>query len=79
MRGFSSLSSRGISVFQLDSGVTAIDVQNRSGDEAGGIGGFPGYRGEIAPGKKADLIRVRRLDDGTGVIRGVWRDGQQIA
>ncbi|MFP4316148.1 MAG: alpha-D-ribose 1-methylphosphonate 5-triphosphate diphosphatase [Desulfovibrionales bacterium] len=34
-------------------------------------------RGEIAPGKRADLIRVRLLD-GIPVIRTVWRQGQRI-
>ena len=35
-------------------------------------------RGEIAPGKRADLVRVR--DCGVGpVIRGVWRQGEKVA
>jgi len=36
-------------------------------------------RGEIAPGKRADLIRVRRLDDGTPVVRQTWRAGERVA
>ncbi|MBL6599698.1 MAG: alpha-D-ribose 1-methylphosphonate 5-triphosphate diphosphatase [Alphaproteobacteria bacterium] len=36
-------------------------------------------RGEIASGKRADLIRVRRLDDGTPVVRQTWRDGARVA
>ncbi|HEU4367340.1 MAG TPA: alpha-D-ribose 1-methylphosphonate 5-triphosphate diphosphatase [Methylomirabilota bacterium] len=35
-------------------------------------------RGEIAPGKRADLVRVRVVD-GLPVIRGVWRAGRRIA
>jgi alpha-D-ribose 1-methylphosphonate 5-triphosphate diphosphatase len=35
-------------------------------------------RGEIAPGRRADLLRVR-LVDGLPVIRAVWRQGQRIA
>jgi len=34
-------------------------------------------RGELAPGKRADLIRVRRVD-GTPVVRAVWREGQRV-
>ena len=35
-------------------------------------------RGEIAPDKRADLIRVK-LHEGTPVVRCVWREGQRIA
>jgi alpha-D-ribose 1-methylphosphonate 5-triphosphate diphosphatase len=35
-------------------------------------------RGEIAPGKRADLIRVRGVDD-LAVVRAVWRNGERIA
>ncbi len=35
-------------------------------------------RGEIAPGKKADLIRVR-LSDGVPVVRRAWRDGRVVS
>jgi alpha-D-ribose 1-methylphosphonate 5-triphosphate diphosphatase len=35
-------------------------------------------RGEIAPGKRADLVRVR-LHDGLPVVREVWRDGIRVA
>jgi alpha-D-ribose 1-methylphosphonate 5-triphosphate diphosphatase len=34
-------------------------------------------RGEIAPGQRADLARVR-LVDGVPVVRAVWREGQRI-
>lgn len=36
-------------------------------------------RGEIAPGKRADLVRLRRLDDGTPVVRETWREGARVA
>ena len=35
-------------------------------------------RGEIAPGKRADLIRVR-VSRNVPVVRGVWREGQRVA
>jgi alpha-D-ribose 1-methylphosphonate 5-triphosphate diphosphatase len=35
-------------------------------------------RGEIAPGKRADLLRVRVLE-GMPLLRGVWRGGRRIA
>ena len=36
-------------------------------------------RGEIIPGKRADLIRVRRTKDGTPVVRKVMRAGRRVA
>ena len=36
-------------------------------------------RGEIAVGTRADLVRVRRLDDGTPVVRETWRAGERVA
>lgn len=35
-------------------------------------------RGEIAVGKRADLVRVR-LHDGMPVVKGVWRQGERVA
>ncbi len=35
-------------------------------------------RGEIAPGKRADLVRVRVVDD-LAVVRGVWCQGERVA
>jgi alpha-D-ribose 1-methylphosphonate 5-triphosphate diphosphatase len=35
-------------------------------------------RGRIAPGLRADLVRVRR-DHGVPVVRAVWREGQRVA
>ena len=34
-------------------------------------------RGELAPGKRADLIRVRWIGD-IPVVRSVWREGPQV-
>ena len=34
-------------------------------------------RGELTPGKKADLVRVRMVDD-LPVVVAVWRDGRQV-
>ena len=35
-------------------------------------------RGELALGKRADLVRVRMVD-GTPVVKGVWRQGERVA
>ncbi|MBB3946734.1 alpha-D-ribose 1-methylphosphonate 5-triphosphate diphosphatase [Rhizobium skierniewicense] len=35
-------------------------------------------RGRIAPGLRADLVRVHR-DDGVPVVRSVWRQGRRVA
>jgi alpha-D-ribose 1-methylphosphonate 5-triphosphate diphosphatase len=35
-------------------------------------------RGEIAPGRRADLVRVRLVDD-LPIVVAVWRDGQRVA
>jgi len=34
-------------------------------------------RGAIVPGRRADLVRVRRID-GAPLVRTVWRQGRQI-
>jgi alpha-D-ribose 1-methylphosphonate 5-triphosphate diphosphatase len=36
-----------------------------------------GDRGQIAPGRRADLLRVRVVN-GLPVVRGVWRQGQRV-
>jgi alpha-D-ribose 1-methylphosphonate 5-triphosphate diphosphatase len=36
-------------------------------------------RGEIAVGKRGDLVRVRRRPDDVPVVRGVWREGQRVS
>ena len=35
-------------------------------------------RGEIAPGRRADLVRVALAGD-MPVVKGVWREGQRVA
>jgi alpha-D-ribose 1-methylphosphonate 5-triphosphate diphosphatase len=35
-------------------------------------------RGEIAAGRRADLVRVRMHGD-MPVVRGVWRQGQRVS
>ena len=35
-------------------------------------------RGEVATGKRADLIRVHRFGE-TAVVRSVWRAGRRVA
>jgi alpha-D-ribose 1-methylphosphonate 5-triphosphate diphosphatase len=35
-------------------------------------------RGEIVPGKRADLVRVR-LHSGMPVVKGVWREGRRVS
>lgn len=36
-------------------------------------------RGEIAPGKRADLVRVTMSREGWPVVRAVWREGKRVA
>jgi alpha-D-ribose 1-methylphosphonate 5-triphosphate diphosphatase len=36
-------------------------------------------RGEIAVGKRADLVRVRRRPEDVPVVRGVWRQGNRVS
>lgn len=36
-------------------------------------------RGEIAVGRRADLVRVRRRPGDVPVVRGVWRQGQRVS
>jgi alpha-D-ribose 1-methylphosphonate 5-triphosphate diphosphatase len=35
-------------------------------------------RGELAPGHRADLVRVRIID-GFPVVQAVWRQGRRVA
>jgi alpha-D-ribose 1-methylphosphonate 5-triphosphate diphosphatase len=35
-------------------------------------------RGQVAPGRRADLVRVRMCDD-VPVVRSVWREGQRVS
>jgi alpha-D-ribose 1-methylphosphonate 5-triphosphate diphosphatase len=52
----------------------AVAKVSRNPAEALGLGD----RGEIAPGKRADLVRVRVID-GMPVARQVWRAGERVA
>ena len=52
----------------------AIRLVTKTPAEAAGLDD----RGEIASGKRADLIRVERLD-GQPVVREVWREGRRVA
>jgi alpha-D-ribose 1-methylphosphonate 5-triphosphate diphosphatase len=52
----------------------AIAMVTRTPARAVGLDG----RGEIAAGKRADLVRVR-LIDGTPVVKGVWREGERVS
>lgn len=51
----------------------AIAIVSRNPARAAGLDD----RGEIAPGKRADLVRVRVMD-GMPVVRGVWRLGRRV-
>lgn len=65
---------------QLPERVPAIDLASavrtvtKTPAEAVGLAD----RGEIAPGKRADLIRVH-VAGGIPVVRSVWREGQRVA
>lgn len=52
----------------------AIAMVTRRPAEAVGLGD----RGEIAVGKRADLVRVR-IDEHVPVVRSVWRGGERVA
>jgi alpha-D-ribose 1-methylphosphonate 5-triphosphate diphosphatase len=53
---------------------TAVRTVTKTPAEAVGLGD----RGEVAPGKRADLIRVHVARD-TPVVRSVWREGRRVA
>ena len=67
------------SVFKLPSTGTGISlpqaVRLASLNPARAVG--LGDRGEIAPGRRADLVRVRVLDDAP-IVRAVWREGERV-
>lgn len=52
----------------------AIRLVSKNPAEAAGLTD----RGEIAPGKRADLIRVTLVDD-QPVVRAAWREGKRVA
>lgn len=51
----------------------AIRLVSKNPAEAAGFAD----RGEIAPGKRADLVRVR-MADGIPLVRTVWREGERV-
>ncbi len=51
----------------------AVAMVSRAPAEAAGLDD----RGEIAPGKRADLVRVKRVDDAE-IVRAVWRTGTRV-
>ncbi len=67
------------SVFKLsaaDAGISlpqAVRLASLNPAEAVGLGD----RGEIAPGRRADLVRVR-LHDEAPLVRAVWREGERV-
>jgi alpha-D-ribose 1-methylphosphonate 5-triphosphate diphosphatase len=52
----------------------AIRLVSKNPAEAAGLSD----RGEIAPGRRADLIRVTLVDD-QPVVRAAWREGKRVA
>jgi alpha-D-ribose 1-methylphosphonate 5-triphosphate diphosphatase len=69
-----------MAALQLPRDLPAIDlasaVRTVTKTPAEAVGLFD--RGEIAPGKRADLIRVH-VARGTPVVRSVWREGVRVA
>jgi alpha-D-ribose 1-methylphosphonate 5-triphosphate diphosphatase len=69
-----------MAALQLPRDVPAIDLAaavrtvTKAPAEAVGLAD----RGEIAPGKRADLIRVH-VARGIPVVRSVWREGRRVA
>jgi alpha-D-ribose 1-methylphosphonate 5-triphosphate diphosphatase len=69
-----------MAAFHLPRAVPAIDlpqaIRTVTAAPAAAVG--LNDRGEIAPGKRADLVRVRVSRD-VPVVRSVWRGGQRVA
>lgn len=65
---FALMRTRGLPVWQAIALVTANPAR---------MAGFSD-RGSIAPGLRADLVRLRETPHGV-VVRGVWREGERIA
>jgi alpha-D-ribose 1-methylphosphonate 5-triphosphate diphosphatase len=69
-----------MAALQLPQHVPAIDLASavravtKTPAEAVGLAD----RGEIVPGKRADLIRVH-IARGIPVVRSVWREGRRVA
>lgn len=66
-------------VFRLvdRAGLTLPDAVAKVTKNPAKMGGFSD-RGEITPGKRADLVRVRQVGD-TPAVMSVWRGGDRIA
>jgi len=66
-------------VFHLDAeiGIALPDAVAMVTSNVADVVGLP-ERGEIAPGKRADIIRVRNVDN-VPVVREVWREGLRVA
>ncbi len=67
--------------------LAAIRLGERGGDLAAGLASVTAApaaaagltdRGRLAPGLKADLVRIR-LQDGLPLVRGVWVGGERVA
>lgn len=58
-------------------GLSLPDATAKVTKNPAAMGGFTD-RGEISPGKRADLVRVRRVGD-TPSVMSVWREGERIA
>ena len=69
-----------MAAFHLPRAVPAIDLPQAVRTVTAAPAAAVGFddRGEIAPGKRADLIRVRAIRD-IPVVRSVWRGGQRVA
>lgn len=64
-------------VLHRDLGLPLPDAVRMVSANTAGMVGLPD-RGRIAPGLRADLIRVRALPE-LPVVRQVWREGRQVA
>lgn len=58
----------GLALHDAVAGVTAIPAERVGLDD----------RGEIAPGRRADLVRIRLVGD-LPLVSGVWREGERVA
>ena len=64
-------------VFALEDTITLPEAVAMVTSRPAEAGGFID-RGEIAPGKRADLVRVAQVE-GVPVVRAVWREGERVA
>lgn len=71
-----SLMQAAVQLEELVEGMTlprAVALVSRTPAKALGLDD----RGEIAPGKRADLVRVH-VSDGIPIVRSVWREGRRV-